>query len=180
HRLEEVAMLDGVRFVNDSQGTQPDAVIAALRAFDGPIVLIAGGRDKGIDLSDLGSVVAERAVAAVLIGESGPDLERRFRADGLVRTERVGRLGAAVRIAVALTAIGILMVYSSSAMKAYIATDDTLTVVGPQIAWAGLGLIAMVAMMRVDYRYLRFASVIGLVVAVATLVLLLVLTTTGP
>ena len=41
-------------------------------------------------------------------------------------------------IVVALTAIGILMVYSSSAMKAYIATDDTLATVGPQIAWAGL------------------------------------------
>ena len=95
-------MLDGVRFVNDSQGTQPDAVIAALRAFDGPIVLIAGGRDKGIDLSDLGPVVAERAAAAVLIGESGPDLERRFRADGLVRTERVGTLEEAVRIADAI------------------------------------------------------------------------------
>ena len=40
-------------------------------------------------------------------------------------------------IVVALTAIGILMVYSSSAMKAYIATDDTLTIVGPQIGWAG-------------------------------------------
>ncbi len=50
HRLEPVALIDGVRFVNDSQGTQPDAVIAALRAFDGPIVLIAGGRDKGVDL----------------------------------------------------------------------------------------------------------------------------------
>ena len=51
HRLETVAVIDGVRFVNDSQGTQPDAVIAALRAFEPPIVLIAGGRDKGIDLS---------------------------------------------------------------------------------------------------------------------------------
>ena len=51
HRLRDVALIDGVRFVNDSQGTQPDAVIAALRAFDGPIVLIAGGRDKGVDLS---------------------------------------------------------------------------------------------------------------------------------
>ena len=45
-------VVDGVRFVNDSQGTQPDAVIAALRAFEPPIVLIAGGRDKGIDLTD--------------------------------------------------------------------------------------------------------------------------------
>ena len=51
HRLETVALIDGVRFVNDSQGTQPDAVVAALRAFEPPVVLIAGGRDKGIDLS---------------------------------------------------------------------------------------------------------------------------------
>ena len=90
HRLETVGVVDGVRFVNDSQGTQPDAVIAALRAFDPPIVLIAGGRDKGIDLTDLGPVVAERAAAAVLIGESGPGLDHRFRAAGLARTERAG------------------------------------------------------------------------------------------
>ena len=51
HRLQRIAILDGVQFVNDSQGTQPDAVIAALNAFDPPIVLIAGGRDKGVDLS---------------------------------------------------------------------------------------------------------------------------------
>ena len=51
HRLELVAEVDGVRFVNDSQGTQPDAVAAALRSFEAPLVLIAGGRDKGVDLS---------------------------------------------------------------------------------------------------------------------------------
>ena len=73
HRLEPAGVIDGVRFINDSQGTQPDAVAAALRAFEPPIVLIAGGRDKGIDLAALAPVVAERAVAAVLIGESGPD-----------------------------------------------------------------------------------------------------------
>ncbi len=83
HRLEWVAEVDGVRFINDSQGTQPDAVIAALRAFDGPIVLIAGGRDKGVDLSELAGVVAKRASAGVLIGESGPALERLFRGAGL-------------------------------------------------------------------------------------------------
>jgi UDP-N-acetylmuramoylalanine--D-glutamate ligase len=102
HRLEPVDLIDGVRFVNDSQGTQPDAVIAALRAFDGPIVLIAGGRDKGVDLGDLGSVVAERAAAAVLIGESGPGLEARFRAAGLARTERAATLDEAVQIADAI------------------------------------------------------------------------------
>ena len=102
HRLEPVGLIDGVRFVNDSQGTQPDAVIAALRAFDGPLVLIAGGRDKGVDLSALGPVVAERASAAVLIGESGPDLAVRFRSAGLARTERATTLEEAVRIADAI------------------------------------------------------------------------------
>ncbi len=96
HRLEPVAIVDGVRFINDSQGTQPDAVIAALRAFGPPIVLIAGGRDKGIDLTDLAPVVAERAAAAVLIGESGPGLESSFRAAGLTRTERAASLEEAV------------------------------------------------------------------------------------
>ncbi len=88
HRLERVAEVDGVRFVNDSQGTQPDAVIAALRAFEPPIVLIAGGRDKGVDLWELATVVAQRAAGAVLIGESGPELERLFRAAGLRVMER--------------------------------------------------------------------------------------------
>ena len=97
HRLEPVAIVDGVRFVNDSQGTQPDAVAAALRAFDPPIVLIAGGRDKDVDLSGLAPVVAERAVAAVLIGESGPALGRMFREAGLARTESAATLEEAVR-----------------------------------------------------------------------------------
>ena len=96
HRLEHVATVDRVRFINDSQGTQPDAVIAALEAFPAPIVLIAGGRDKDVDLSELGPAVARRAAAAVLIGESGPDLERRFRDAGLARTERAETLDDAV------------------------------------------------------------------------------------
>lgn len=96
HRLEPVLELDGVRFVNDSQGTQPDAVIAALRAFERPIVLIAGGRDKGVDLGELARVAAERADAAVLIGESGPTLEGLFRGAGLGTTVRAATLDAAV------------------------------------------------------------------------------------
>jgi UDP-N-acetylmuramoylalanine--D-glutamate ligase len=99
HRLEPVAIVDGVRFVNDSQGTQPDAVAAALRAFDPPIILIAGGRDKGVDLADLAPVAAERAAAAVLIGESGPDLGRLFRDAGLGLTRSAATLDEAVRIA---------------------------------------------------------------------------------
>jgi UDP-N-acetylmuramoylalanine--D-glutamate ligase len=98
HRLERIATIDGVVFVNDSMGTQPDAVIAALEAFEPPIVLIAGGRDKGLDLAPLARVVADRAAAAVLIGESAAMLERRFRDAGLATIERAETLeGGVVR-----------------------------------------------------------------------------------
>ena len=97
----------------------------------------------------------------------------RQKATALVR-ERHQADYAILVIVVALTAIGILMVYSSSAMKSYIATDDTLSVVGPQIAWAGLGIVALIGMMRVDYRYLRFVSVPIYAFAVLLLVLVFV------
>jgi UDP-N-acetylmuramoylalanine--D-glutamate ligase len=96
HRLEQVAVVDGVRFVNDSQGTQPDAVAAALRSFPKPLILIAGGRDKGVDMSGLSSVAAERADAAVLIGESGPVLAELFRSAGVAHVEMAATLEEAV------------------------------------------------------------------------------------
>ena len=102
HRLEEVDVVDGVRFVNDSQGTQPDAVIAALRSFEPPIILIAGGRDKGVDLGELAREVPRRAAAAVVIGESGPGLGERFRAEGLAHVEEAASLAEAVTLADAL------------------------------------------------------------------------------
>lgn len=75
---------------------------------------------------------------------------------------------------VALAAMGILMVYSSSAMKAYLQRDDTFAVVGPQIQWAALGVAVMAVMMRVDYRLLRLASIPAFVVALAGLLLVFV------
>ena len=60
---------------------------------------------------------------------------------------------------VALTAIGVLMVYSSSAMQAYAGSSNSFAVVGPQVVWGALGLIAMMVMTRVDYRRLRMLSV---------------------
>jgi UDP-N-acetylmuramoylalanine--D-glutamate ligase len=127
HRLESVAVVDGIRFVNDSMGTQPDAVVAALRAFDPPIVLIAGGRDKGIDLTALAPVVAERAAAAVLIGESGPELESSFRAAGLARTERASSLEEAVTRADAI-ARDVLATAADGSDGGRVTSDATATV----------------------------------------------------
>ena len=71
---------------------------------------------------------------------------------------------------VALVAIGVLMVYSSSAMTAYLASDDTFRIVGPQVVWAAVGLVAMLVASRIDYRYWRLASIPLYVVAFGLLV----------
>lgn len=71
NRLEEVDTIDGVTFYNDSQGTTPIAVRMALQAFAAtPPVLIAGGRPKVTDFSELGSAIAASAKALVVIGEA--------------------------------------------------------------------------------------------------------------
>jgi len=97
HRLEPAGEIDGVRFVNDSQGTQPDAVIAALRSYAPPIVLIAGGREKGVPLDGLAREAVDRAAAVVLIGEAAPLFERELARAGHARVERAASLEEAVR-----------------------------------------------------------------------------------
>ena len=94
---------------------------------------------------------------------------------GAVRRERHEADYVILVVVVALAALGILMVYSSSALKGYLSPDsDTFATVGPQIQWAVLGLVAMLVMMRVDYRYLRLASVPMYIVSLVTLSLLFV------
>ena len=69
HRCEWVRDLDGVRWINDSKATNLDAMAQALRSAVGPVVLIAGGKDKGFEFDDIAEFVQNRARAAVLIGE---------------------------------------------------------------------------------------------------------------
>lgn len=70
HRLEEVRMLNGVLYVNDSKGTNPDSTIKALESFNDPVILIAGGRNKGSDFSELAKVINDRVKSLVLVGEA--------------------------------------------------------------------------------------------------------------
>lgn len=97
HRLEPVANLDGVLFVNDSQGTQPDAVIAALRSFAPPIVLICGGRSKNVAIDVLAGEVAQRAAAVIVIGETADEFAAAFTAAGAQRIDHARDLESAVR-----------------------------------------------------------------------------------
>ncbi len=79
HRLETVFEGNGITWVDDSKATNPGAVIAALRSFDRPIVLIAGGKAKGTDFAELGKVISSRTKAAVLIGEAAPEIAKHIK-----------------------------------------------------------------------------------------------------
>ena len=76
HRIEAVGQGRGISWYNDSKATSPHAALTAIRAFD-RLVLIAGGRNKGLDLSSLASE-PQRMQGVVAIGESGPEIAELF------------------------------------------------------------------------------------------------------
>ena len=76
HRLEFVREIDGVRFINDSKGTNVGAVLKSLEGFKEPVILIAGGRDKDSDFSELALLVREKVKALVLIGEASDKIKK--------------------------------------------------------------------------------------------------------
>jgi UDP-N-acetylmuramoylalanine--D-glutamate ligase len=86
HRLESVRTLRGVTYVNDSKATNVKAVWYALRSFDRPIVLIAGGRDKGNDYAALKPLVREGVRTVIAVGESADKVHRELGAEACSRT----------------------------------------------------------------------------------------------
>jgi len=101
HRLEFVRELNGVRYVNDSKGTNVNSVWYALQSFDEPIVLLLGGRDKGNDYSLLKEPVQKKVRAIVALGESADTVVENFK--HLTRVVKVtsmdGAVGQAERLA---------------------------------------------------------------------------------
>jgi UDP-N-acetylmuramoylalanine--D-glutamate ligase len=73
HRLEAVRELDGVLYINDSASTAPIAGIAALRSFDRPLVLIAGGNSKNLDMEGFAAEIAARVKHVVLLAGDASD-----------------------------------------------------------------------------------------------------------
>jgi len=70
HRLEFVAEVRGRRFYNDSLATTPESAVVGLEAFSEPVVLLAGGYDKQIELAPLAQGIVHRAKAAALMGQT--------------------------------------------------------------------------------------------------------------
>ena len=94
HRLEEVAVRDGVTYVNDSKATNVASAAVGLRSFEGGVHAILGGSLKGGGFRDLREPVGERCAAAYLIGEAAEELEGDLA--GTVPLHRSGDLERAV------------------------------------------------------------------------------------
>ncbi len=110
HRLEFVREVDGVRYYNDSKATNVDSVWYALQAFDEPIVLLLGGRDKGNDYSRLTDPVKNRVKAIVAIGESADKVEKAFQ--GTTSVTRADSMDGAIQKAKSLSVSGDVVLLS--------------------------------------------------------------------
>jgi UDP-N-acetylmuramoylalanine--D-glutamate ligase len=75
HRLEPMAIHDGVKYVNDSIATAPERALAAIAAFEEPLVLLAGGRDKEMVWDEWAEQVSQRVRHVVCFGALGPELQ---------------------------------------------------------------------------------------------------------
>jgi len=103
HRLQVVRDRDGLRGIDDSIATTPEAAMAGLLAVDGPVAVILGGSDKGADFTALAAAVRERGALPVVFGSTGPRITVALAMVG-VQPRQAGSLAEAV--ALAITALG--------------------------------------------------------------------------
>ena len=79
HRIELVRVLDGVRYYNSSIDSSPNRTINTLKVFNEPVILISGGKDKGIPYDEIGKPILEKAKALILIGKTTDVIEKAVR-----------------------------------------------------------------------------------------------------
>lgn len=106
HRMELVDEIDGVRYINNSMCTNVEAIVRSIEAMDRPVVVIAGGKDKGSDWSPFGEVVKHRVKRLVLIGASAPILEEAVRGAGYGEIDNASSLQEAFELARSSAQVG--------------------------------------------------------------------------
>ena len=110
HRCEFVRQIGGVDYINDSKATNLDAVEKALLTQSKPVVLIAGGKDKGFTFEPLRKLVKEKVRSTILIGEMAERIAHDW--DGAVKTELATSLADAVERAYATAKSGEVVLFS--------------------------------------------------------------------
>lgn len=110
HRCEVARVLEGVTYINDSKATNIDAMEKALLSQSQPVVLIAGGKDKGFDFSPMKKLVREKARHAIFIGETKEKLFKTFELE--TTCHRAGDMGEAVKLGRKLARNGDVVLFS--------------------------------------------------------------------
>lgn len=106
HRMETVAEIDGVKYINNSMCTNVDAAVRSLEAMDRPTIVIAGGADKNTDFRQLGTAIDLHAKRMVLIGSAAPAIEAAAQASGFTAISHATTLDEAVKMAAGLASPG--------------------------------------------------------------------------
>ncbi|MFA6216331.1 MAG: UDP-N-acetylmuramoyl-L-alanine--D-glutamate ligase [Candidatus Omnitrophota bacterium] len=104
HRMEVVAEINKVRFINDSKATTVDSAMWALRSIPGPVILIAGGKDKGNDYRSILDLARQKVKHAILIGQAQEKMKLVFQ--GQLPVYAAASLPDAVRLAYTLAKAG--------------------------------------------------------------------------
>lgn len=112
HRMEEIPTPAGVLYINDSKATNPDSAIKALESFSQPVILIAGGRNKGSKFDELARVIKQRVKELILVGESSAEIRDAVLRSGFRNIHMVIDYRAAVKIAAQLTKAGDVVMLS--------------------------------------------------------------------
>jgi UDP-N-acetylmuramoylalanine--D-glutamate ligase len=138
HRMQRVAQLHGITWVNDSKATNIGACVAALEGYDRKIILIAGGDAKGADMAELTPVVKDKAKSVVLMGKDADLIEQALA--GCVPIHRAENMVQAVKIAASLASRGdsVLLSPACASLDQYKNYQDR----GKQFADAVLALVA--------------------------------------
>lgn len=112
HRLEFVREINDIKFVNDSKGTNPDASIKAIEAYDSPIVLIAGGMDKKSDFTEFIKSFDGKVKELVLLGETADIIEKTAKKEGFNKCCKVKTMKDAVKKSYDLAKSGYIVLLS--------------------------------------------------------------------
>jgi len=106
HRIEQVANINGVSFINDSKATNPDAAMKAIEAVDAPIILLAGGMDKHNDFKELFMSFNQKVAHVFVYGETADQLIQTAKDEKYLNIEKVRDLEEAVHKAANLAKTG--------------------------------------------------------------------------
>ena len=136
HRMQRVAEIDGITWVNDSKATNIGSCVAALQGYDRKVVLIAGGDAKGADMAELVPAVKEKAQSVILMGKDAGLIERAL--NGYVPVQHAANMVEAVNIAARIAHFGdtILLSPACASLDQYQNYQDR----GQQFAKAVLAL----------------------------------------